>query len=274
MALPAALSKEVGAGPLKLPLWGWAIAGVGGVLLARKITGGSSSAASEPAAEPAPAADPLDLPAGGVLTLGANGALQVPGGAFSPVASTITDNDQWRQAAINAMVTRTPPYDALFAANAVQKYLDGDRLTTAEQGAISWALTRIGPTPTPVPVSIPIVTTPAPTPKPIVAPGPITIGQQNTPNTPKPALPANHAPGEAFVDFANPPFGKGSWWLTNWGGVYAVGGAPYLGNPIRSRIAKVLGPGPVGQSFVSIEPFGRGYRIKDNRSDTGDYVYQ
>ncbi len=277
MALPAALSKEVGAGPLKLPLWGWAIAGVGGVLLARKITGGSSAAASTADTAPAePAETGTDLPAGGVLTLGANGAIQVPGGALSPVASTITDNDAWRVAAINAMVTRTPPFDALFAANAVQKYLDGDRLTTAEQAAISYALTRIGPTPMLVPPSLPITTTPAPTPTkpPTIAPGPITIGQQSTPNVPKPSLPANHAPGEAFVDFANPPFGKGTWWLTNWGGVYAVGGAPYKGNPIRSRVAKVLGPGPAGQSFVSIEPFSTGYRIKDNRADTGDYVYR
>lgn len=269
MSAGDAFSKEIGAGPLKLPLWGWAIAGVGGVFLARKIGGLGGAGASTSA--PADTSTSGDLPAGGVLTLGANGAVGVPGGALSPVTSTITDNDQWRVAAISALVG--DGYDALLASTAVQKYLDGEVLTTFEKAAISYALTRIGPTPLPVlpPIGAP-TPTPTPTP-PTTGPPKPAPGQQSTPNVPHPALPANHAPGEAFVDFANPTLGKGTWWLTNWGGVYAVGGAPYKGNPIKSRIAKGLGSAPAGQSFVSIEPYGNGYRIHDNRADTGDYTY-
>lgn len=278
MPIPAALSKEVGAGPLRLPLWGWAIAGVGGVFVARKITGSSpsSTASSAGSSTPETPADAgSDLPAGGILTLGANGAIGVPGGALSPVANQITDNDQWRTAAINALVSAN--YDALFASSAIGKYLDGDPLTANEQIAISFALTRIGPTPTPPPPVIPIVTPPPATIGPLPPDTfhlkfPPKVVQQSTPAKPKPALPANHLPGEAFVDFANAPNG-GTWWLTNWGGVYAMG-APYKGNPIGNRVSKRLGAAPAGQTFTSIDPLDAGYRIHDNRADTGDYSYR
>jgi hypothetical protein len=277
--LPAAFTKEVGAGPLKLPLWGWAIAGVGGVLLARKITGKASTSGNAANATDTTSATTTDTTAnGGLVPIANNGAVSVPGGALSSTAVLITDNDAWRTAAISALVSGG--YDALLASDAVEKYLDGDPLTTQEQGAITYALTRIGPTPLPVAPSVakpPATSTPSPAPKtptPIVGSGPGRLGQQTTPNTPMPALAKNHEPGEAFVDFANPPFGKGTWWLTNWGGVYAVGGAPFKGAPITSRIAKSLGAAPNGQTFVSIEPFGTGYRVHDNRADTGDYTYQ
>lgn len=276
MALPDALNKEVGAGPLKLPLWGWAIAGIGGIYVARKITGGKSTgAANTSATDTTTPPDPTSSD-GGVVSIAPNGAVNVPGGALSPAVSQITDNDAWRTAAISALVAGN--YDALLATDAVQKYLDGDALTTQERRAIDYALTRVGPPPLPVPASIakpPATSTPPPVTKPpIVGSGPGRLGQQTTPNTPAPALPKNHAPGEAFVDFANPPLGRGTWWLTNWGGVYAVGGAPYKGAPISSRVAKQLGAPPAGQTFVSIEPYGTGYRIHDNRADTGDYTYQ
>lgn len=278
MVIPAALSKEVGAGPLKLPLWGWAIAGVGGIYVARKITGAkaAATAATDTSATDTSTDTTASLPGGGsVLTVGDNGAVNVPGGALSPATAQITDNDAWRTAAISALVSGG--YDALLASDAVEKYLDGDPLTVQEQGAIAYALTRVGPTPLPVAPSIakpPATSTTVPAPKPIVGTGPTTIGQQSTPNAAQPALSAGHEPGEAFVGFANNPLGKGTWWLTNWGGVYAVGGAPFKGAPINQRVAKKLGGAPDGQTFVSIAPFGTGYRILDNRTDTGDYTYQ
>lgn len=265
-----ALGKEVGAGPLKLPIWGWLIAGVGGVYVAKKIT--AKQAASAGGSSDTTSADTsttgTGLPGGGALTVGSNGALGVPNGALSPVATTITDNDAWRIAAEQALVAGG--YSGLLADSAVAKYLNGAQLTTQEAGAINYVLTRIGPTPTPVPP--PVSAPPKPVPSPSPAPKPTPSIQQTSPQAPKPALTPNHAPGEAFVDFAN--VGKGTVWLTNWGGVYAVGGAPFKGAPIGARVSKQLGPPPAGQSFVSIDPLGaNGYIIHDNRTDTGDYAY-
>lgn len=262
--LAATLNKEVGAGPLKLPLWGWAIAGVGGVIVARKIAGHLS--ASTAAATDTTTADPTISGGGGYF--GANGALGVPNGALdTATSSTITDNDAWRIAAINALVTGG--YDALLATSAVEKYLTGQQLTTQETGAIDYALTRIGPPPTAVPAPLPIV---PPIKTPPVTKPPTKVVQQTSPANPKPALAANHLPGEAFVDFCNAP-GGGTWWLTNWGGVDAVGGAPYKGAPISNRVANALGAAPSGQTFVSIEPDGAGYLIRDNWPTTGNYAY-
>jgi len=270
VSVETAFGKEVGAGPLKLPLWGWLIAGVGGIYVARKITAhqASSAGGSSDTTSADTSTTGTGLPGGGALTLGANGAVQVPGGALSPVAPTIADNDAWRVAAEQALVAGG--YNALLADSAVAKYLNGAQLSAQETLAITYALRAIGPTPLPVPpaVSAPVPKVPTvPTTK-----KPTPSIQQTSPQAPKPALPPNHAPGEAFVDFAN--VGKGTVWLTNWGGVFAVGGAPFKGAPIGARVSKQLGPPPAGQSFVSIDPLGAsGYIIHDNRPDTGDYAY-
>lgn len=268
MAAPAlgVLTKEVGAGPLKLPLGLWAVAGVGGVLLARKIAA-SQAASSDASTSGAGAA----LPDGGsLLTLGTNGAVAVPGGAIdTTTASTITDNNAWRIAAEAALIANG--YDALLAAAAIDNYLNGVVLTTQQQGAVAYAIQRIGPTPEPVPP--PIIPVPSPTPTPTPKPPPTaTPITQATPYYAKPALAPNHLAGEAFVDFANSP-NRGTWWLTNWGGVYAVGGAPYKGSMITYRVAPKLGSAPSGQTAVSISPDGAGYVIADNWPNTGSYAF-
>lgn len=263
MSIGTTLNKEVGAGPLKLPLWGWAIAGVGGVLLARKVNAGFGSASSADTST----SDTTDPTLGGFV--GPGGALNVPSGAADPVGATITDNNAWRIAAVQALINAG--YDAILASSAIEHYLDGVQLTTQEAGAVQYAITRLGPPPeaTPPPIVQPPPTQPPPSQGGGSKPPAL---QQSTPYYPHPALPSNHLAGEAFVDFANSK-NRGTWWLTNWGGVYAVGGAPYKGNMITYRVAPKLGSAPSGQTAVSIAPYGDGYVIADNWPNTGSYAF-
>lgn len=243
--LPAAVTKEVGVGKFRLPLYLWAVAGVAGVYIARSYRNRQESSATE---------DDGTLNAGSDSAfgagLGANGAVLVPGGAFdSTTSSTLADNDAWRVAAVNYLVSMH--YDALAAARAIDKYLSGDPLgTRANQIMVEAALRRLGPTPEPVPAPIgqPPPVKPPPPPPPVKQP-PAGGAQQQKPNH---TAPAPRNPAEHFVDFCNNPSGAGTWWLTNLGGVYTAGNARYLGSPI--------GAGERRTNWSAISPAGRGYR--------------
>ena len=73
-----------------------------------------------------------------------------------------------------------------------------------------------GPSPTPAP---PPGTTPGPTP---TAPGTIPTNQSNAP--------VHLQPGEKIIGTVPNPKGKGLWYISNFGGVFSEGGAPYYGS--------------------------------------------
>lgn len=263
--IPAALTKDVGVGKFKFPIWGWALIAVAGYEIAKRAKGsglfggGASSTTDTTTATPADTASLL------TAGLGANGAMPVYDGSGNPVgqggfnsgtASSITDNDAWRIAAENYLTSSG--YNALAASQAVSDYLNGNALSPVEQMMIEAALRALGPTPTPV-VQGPVITfgpnppqgtppaahQPTPTPKPAPKPKPPTT----TPTTPKPAPPiqqttplfkatlkAQHATNERFVAFVNTQDGHGTWWLTNLGGIYSAGAAPYLGGPLGNGV--------------------------------------
>lgn len=245
--VPEVLTKEVGAGKFKFPVIVWAGIGIVGVLIARKasslsIFGGGASSSTP---ESDTVTDPT-IPLGGY---GGNGAVPIvngaAGGSFdSGTASSITDNEQWRTAATNYLVSAN--YDALAAATAIADYLNGNALTSAERIMVEAALRRIGPTPEPVFPQLPVIT---PTPivvKPPTKPKPTPVPPKTKPPVPtaKPIqqthalytakLKAAHASNERFVAFVNLQNGHGTWWLTNLGGIYTAGSAPYLGSPIAN----------------------------------------
>lgn len=252
--VPAALTKEVGAGKFKLPLYLWVLAGAAGLYVARGIRSRQQAAATD-------TTDTTDLNAGSDSAfgagLGANGAVIVGGGGFdSGTSSTITDNDAWRKAAVNFLVSQN--YDALAAARAIDKYLSGDPLgTRANQIMVEAALRRLGPTPEPVPAPIGTPPTPKPPPTP-PPPKPKPAGgiQQDRPLHVV-AAPKNAS--EHFVDFANTQDGRGTWWLTNLGGIYSAGAAPFYGSPIG------VGERRSNWSVISSRYPSRGYRC--NTSD-------
>lgn len=271
--VPEALTKEVGAGKFKFPVIVWAGIGVAGFLIARKVKGSTlfgGGASSSTATTPDAGA--VIPPAG----YGANGTVPVTNGAAgggfdSGTASTITDNEQWRTQATNYLVSAG--YDALAAANAIGDYLAGNPLTAAEQIMVEAALRRVGPTPEPVSpqpiVTHPIVSGGTGTPKPTPAPKPPPTTKPTPTPTPTPQaapiqqthalytakLKAAHASNERFVAFVNLQDGRGTWWLTNLGGVYSAGSAPYLGGPLGNGVQRTD-----WRRLQTLYPGAHGYR--------------
>lgn len=146
------LTKKVG----PLPAWGWILALVGGILLAivikRALGTGSSSDSSSDVADPADPGTPL-LPSypGGV------GAIGLPGSGTTVTPAEpepITDNNQWRSAALRFLVAAgTNPATA---DRALAKYLEGRRLSVEQQRLISTVLgSSLGLPPDPPPLAPP-----------------------------------------------------------------------------------------------------------------------
>lgn len=232
MDIPAELTHEVGVGKLKLPVGLWLVAIVIGVYVSRHsslLHFGASTTTTDATVDPNATTNVAGVP------LLAGGAVGVtPGGAFDSGASTsIADNEAWRVAATQYLTNQN--FNALAAATAVAKYLDGDPLTTVEQGMIEKALRALGPTPEPVelPIGQPVPPTPAPGPAPSPTTKPI---QQATPSV-RITNPKFGIAGEKFVAFANTQDGKGTWWLTNKGGLWSAGSAPFYGAPSSRHTA-------------------------------------
>lgn len=241
--IPEALTKEVGAGKYKMPVWMWGVAVVVGVLIARKVKSAGLFGGAAPDASTSDGTDPSSLDALGTATLGLGGAVNVgdgtAGGSFDAgTAGTLTDNDAWRKAADNYLTSAG--YDSLAAARAIDAYLGGDPLTPAQAIMVEAALRRLGATPetVPPPLSVPPPIVPSPPVKPPTKPKPkptpvpnraVPVQQAKALHGP-PKAPANKA--EHFVDYCNAQSGKGTWWLTNLGGVYTSGTATFYGSPI------------------------------------------
>jgi hypothetical protein len=75
-------------------------------------------------------------------------------------------------------------------------------------------------------------------------------------------------PGEVLIGHLNAP-GGGCWWFSNYGGVFASGGAPFKGSAINAR----FGPGYENppRLAVSFNPLGSGYQIWSNRGEHYDF---
>lgn len=137
-----ALKKKIG----PLPLWGWLLALVGGILLAVVIKRalGSGSSEPEPAAPADPYADGDQAPTGSIGLPNA----AVPG---SPAPAPITDNVSWRAKALQYLIGQgTSPS---VADRTLAKYMEGRRLTVDQDRLIGMALAALGLPPDPPPLA-------------------------------------------------------------------------------------------------------------------------
>lgn len=138
-----ALKKKIG----PLPLWGWLLALVGGVVLAVVI----KRAIGPGTDEPAPAAAPT-LPYDGDTA--PTGSVGLPNGASVDQGAgelPITDNGQWRQRALTYLIGRGT--DAALADRVLAKYLEGRQRTVDQERLISLVLAGVGLPPDPPPLA-------------------------------------------------------------------------------------------------------------------------
>ncbi|MGH9042669.1 MAG: hypothetical protein ACRDZ3_20835 [Acidimicrobiia bacterium] len=79
-------------------------------------------------------------------------------------------------------------------------------------------------------------------------------------------------PGEAIITRLDAP-GGGCWYITNYGGVAAVGGASFRGNPLQNGNEGRIGPGYENppRYIVSAYTSGPGYVMVSNRNETYRY---
>lgn len=93
-----------------------------------------------------------------------------------------------------------------------------------------------------------------PAPPPVVAPAPVC-----------PAAPAPGIPGEVVIKRLDAP-GGGCWYITNFGGVYAMAGAPFKGSCVG---ACRTGPGyeDPPRYMVDAANLGSGYQMWSNRGE-------
>lgn len=231
-----------------LPLWGWAAAIAGGYFVFKKLNPTVSTADNTlptPNAADAALANSL-VPD----TSNPNGGGSDP----NPTPGAPTTNAAWAIAAVTALIGQHA--DPVAAENAINKYLAGASLTTAEHALVSAALHAVGPPPEGVPIS-----SPAPVQPPTSPPG---GGGKVVPLPPHTFT----LPNEYVVGQLVPPNGKGTWYLSNYGGVAAVGGAPFYGSAFTRGVHAPLPPAPASWRWSAIRNFGRGgYQIMSTRGD-------
>lgn len=247
--IPAEFAHKIG----PLPAWGWAAAAVGGYLIFKRSQG--STAGQTASAVPTPSAADAALANSLVPdTSGGNASTQA---TAQPTPSTPTTNTAWLNAAVNALIAQH--LDPVTAENALNKYLAGQPLTATEHTMVSTAIAAIGPPPEGAPVSgtVPTATTTPP------------------PSTPPPSgtltpLPAGtwKIPGEYTVGQLETQSGHGTWYLSNYGGVAAVGGAPFEGSAFTRGIHAPLPPNAPAWRYSGIRAYGQhGYQITSTRGD-------
>lgn len=157
--MKADLSKQVG----PLPVWGWAVAVIGGIalaLVARRsgLFGASSTsrATSSPEPEPEQPFLPYDAPGGAVVPLPGSGPTE--GTDNRP-----TTNDEWRAVALRRLTSEG--YGAFAVDRALGLWFASQDLNPQQAAIIDRALVLLGQPPDPPSVGPP-VTPPVGTPEP------------------------------------------------------------------------------------------------------------
>lgn len=142
MDLGETLGKRVG----PLPVGVWILAIGGGLAVAVFVR---SRAAGDEGAELEPGA--------GINTDTAPGAGNLAGVGDDDVPTTgrPTTNEEWFTQAVDAILGTRMGYNPSAVSAALTKYLDGQRLTVAENAIVSMAIRLIGPPPVPPPVPPP-----------------------------------------------------------------------------------------------------------------------
>lgn len=245
--IPAEFSHKIG----PLPAYAWAAAIVGGYLVFKRSQASTSSAAGSTV--PTPTAADAAL-AGSIVpdTAGGDASTQATAQA---TPSTPTTNSQWLNAAVTALIAQH--LDPVTAENALNKYLSGLPLTATEHTMVSSAISAIGPPPEGAPVSgsVPTSTPPTSTPPPTGVLSPLPNGTWKI-------------PGEYTVGQLEAQSGKGTWYLSNYGGVAAEGGAPFEGSAFTRGAGAPIPPNPPSWRYSSIRAYGQhGYQITSTRGD-------
>lgn len=148
MAVPEILTRELG----PLPVWGWGVAIVGGVgigiVLNRRRSSPTPVAPDTEATFMAPSLSAFPSPG----AYGTGGAIGISTGVVptEPSGPTISNNREWRAAALRSLVSQG--MDSLAVDQALGRYLEGRSLTTAQQAIVAEALRRHGLPPDPAPV--------------------------------------------------------------------------------------------------------------------------
>lgn len=280
------LGKMIG----PLPLGGWVAVTGGGV--------GLAVLANRRRPEPAPATAAVvtadDATGAPSYTPGVYTS-PIPGGAIGlpdagtpaqpvSVAPPPATNDEWARSALIQLVGRG--FGAYAAQAALGAYLEGRQLTAEQAAIVEGALRYAGPPP-----YLP-VTAPAPLPaQPVISP---TVpapppAEQVAPKPPPPPPPAPE-PGELVATNTCPPFPSeirekmnpgetiigvlhapngGCWYASNYGGVFALGGAPFYGSarpynvgpPVERRITTIVRNDKAPRGYMLISQWGEQYRF-------------
>lgn len=256
------LGKKVG----PFPIAGWvaiAVVGVGGGYFVSKRLKGSSTTTAAQDANLA-AADAAN--AGGVSASGLNMG-SAPGGSTIDLtgAAAVTTNLAWGNEATVYLVSTGA--DAFAASQAVGAYLSGQQLAPGQQTMISSAISKLGPPPEGAPVQLAspqptdTTTTQTPSSSSTVPPSNPAVAAGNVSSFPIPTPPA----GETIVGVAYTSSGHGAWYLTQLGGVYTVGDAPFHGSyPGLPAAGKQGGPRTFG--LIEADP-GDHYTLIDTAGE-------
>lgn len=230
---PGVLQRKVG----PFPVWVWAL-GVGGVaafMLHKRNQANASQSI-----------------VGGLTDVTAQAPTDLAGGNFGPSAQGQTLQG-WALAAENALVAHN--VNPALASKAIADYLAGAPLSKQEVDVLSKAFQYAGFPPEVLPFNGNIPSgkpTPAPSPNPTHSGN----GGKLLPIAPAPLL--HMLPGEQIVDSVRAPeYGaQAGYYLTNLGGVYAVGGAKFQGSAFN--VLQGFNP----RNFKSIVDLGKqGYEL-------------
>lgn len=232
---PARSSSGAGAGgPLQrkvgpFPVWVWLV-GVGGVALYMHRRSQAAAAAASGVGT-------------NTDTLSAGAPMDASGAPFGSTGTAATGQtlDQWVAAAFAALIHAG--VNPALAEKALSDFVGQNSLNDSEANAISKALGLVGAPPTLLPFYGNIPSS-GPTKKPPPVPPTHDPGFRVAPIASFPHV--NLLPGEHVVDVLRTSTTGAGYYLTNLGGVFAVGGAPFLGSSF-SR------PHAAGTQFSQIE---------------------